>query len=152
MSAALFDVGPHGGQATAILRGAQRRERRIEALRIAEYGAFPRAAHDAAPVRAFTRDLSPSGMRLSVDEPQPAGTLLRVVLRDIDGRASRDVVARVVWSRPVRAVRHRGELRHEMGLEIVADRGACADPTRTLAGCSPRRAILMGPDSGELGS
>jgi len=48
----------------------------------------------------FTRDVSPSGMCLRVDTPEQVGSLLRVILRDLDGRPLRESIARIAWSSP----------------------------------------------------
>jgi hypothetical protein len=75
----------------------QRREERIDVVRIVEYTRFPRGGEDVTPRIAFTRDLSPSGMCIGADEPELAGTLLRVTLRGVDGAPGTPVVDRVVW-------------------------------------------------------
>jgi hypothetical protein len=48
----------------------------------------------------FTRDCSASGICLGAERPEPVGSLLRVVVRDVDGRPTLESLARVVWCRP----------------------------------------------------
>ncbi len=47
----------------------------------------------------FTRDCSASGLCLGAGRPEPVGSLLRVVVRDVDGRPTLDSLARVIWCR-----------------------------------------------------
>lgn len=90
-----------------------RSEARTEVIRIVEYTPFPRAAAQG-PRIGFTRDVSPSGMCIGVDDPENVGSLLRVTLRDLDGSPSRPIVKRVVWCQPAR------DGRHWLGLEQLA--------------------------------
>ena len=78
MATSLSRLAVHDG---ALGSTPRRREARTDVVRIVEYTRFPRAGEDVAPRLAFTRDLSPSGMCIGTDEPERAGTLLRVVLR-----------------------------------------------------------------------
>jgi len=39
-------------------------------------------------------------MCLRVDTPEQVGSLLRVILRDLDGRPLRESIARIAWSSP----------------------------------------------------
>jgi hypothetical protein len=48
----------------------------------------------------FTRDLSASGLCLRVDTSERVGSLLRVTLRDVDGRPRLESIARIAWSSP----------------------------------------------------
>ena len=75
-----------------------RREERLQAIRVVEYASFPRIAPHTELRLGFTRDFSSWGMCLGVDECEPVGTLLRVSLRDVGGRADDTRVGRVVWS------------------------------------------------------
>lgn len=93
--------------------GAVRREERSEKIRIVEYSCFPRVAPQQRPRIAFTRDISPSGLCLSVDHSEPVGSLLRLSLRDIEGRGSDYCVGRVVWSS------NETDGRHWLGLELL---------------------------------
>lgn len=77
-----------------------RREPRIDVVRIVEYSHFPRMDSDVTPRIGFTRDLSASGMCIGADEPEPAGSLLRVTLRGVDGNPGITAVDRVVWCSP----------------------------------------------------
>jgi len=77
-----------------------RREQREEIVRLVEYAPFPRVRADQRRRSAFTRDISPSGMCLGVDFVEPVGSLLRIIVRCVDGRPTRDFLARVEWCRP----------------------------------------------------
>ncbi len=77
-----------------------RRERRKEVVRHVEYYPYPRARSDQGLRIGFTRDLSPSGMCLRVDTPERVGSLLRVTLREVDGRPTLESIARIAWSAP----------------------------------------------------
>ncbi len=80
---------------------AVRNERRRDEVQMVEYAPFPRLGDQRGRV-GFTRDVSESGMCLGVDAPEQAGTLLRVVVRNVDGRTTLDSLARVTWSRSAR--------------------------------------------------
>jgi hypothetical protein len=102
MSAAEIQRSPLGDSATttsAPERGT-RRERREEVVRHVEYCPFPRARPDQGLRTGFTRDLSASGMCVRVDTPEPVGSLLRVTLREVDGKPRLEGIARIVWSSP----------------------------------------------------
>ncbi len=91
---------PFDGAAAPALRNpdAVRKERRKDEVHIVEYAPFPRLGKQAGRV-AFTRDVSESGMCLGVDAPEQGGSLLRVLVRDVDGRTTLDSLTRVVWCR-----------------------------------------------------
>ena len=90
-----------------------RSEPRRDEVRIVEYTPFPRTSAEQGPRIGFTRDLSPSGLCIGSDRPEPVGTLPRVVLRGADGRSDRPCIDRVVWCEPT----HDG--RYWIGLERV---------------------------------
>jgi hypothetical protein len=90
-----------------------RSETRRDEVRIVEYTLFPRVAAGEMPRIGFTRDVSESGMCIGSDQPEPVGSLLRVVVRDADGRPERPCVERVVWCRAA------SDGRHWIGLERV---------------------------------
>lgn len=94
----------------------RRREPREKILRGVEYCRFPRICADQRPRLAFTRDLSDSGLCLHVEQPEPEGALLRVVIRGVDGEPVKEAIARTVWSRPA------DDGGHWMGLFLEADR------------------------------
>jgi hypothetical protein len=76
----------------------------------------------------FTRDISRSGMCLGVDRSEPIGSLLRLCLRDIEGRSNDACVGRVVWSRS------EPDGRHWLGLELLtASATGHGDPVRGAA-------------------
>ncbi|HBZ71717.1 MAG TPA: hypothetical protein DEP35_19115 [Deltaproteobacteria bacterium] len=77
-----------------------RREQRERIVRLVEYAPFPRVRADQRRRSAFTRDISPSGMCLGVDFVEPVASLLRIIVRCVDGRPTQDVLARVEWCRP----------------------------------------------------
>lgn len=109
---------------------AFRSEIRDEKIRIVEYSCFPRVAPQQRPRIGFTRDISPSGLCLGVDRSEPVGSLLRLSLRDIEGRSGDTCVGRVVWSSSER------DGRHWLGLELLT-------PARTERGegAGPRSAV-----------
>ena len=90
----------------ALHPGPIRREPRTDTVRIVEFTRFPRVGPDHGPRVGFTRDLSASGMCIGADEPESVGALLRVAIRDLDGRPSRPCIERVVWCSRTRDGRH----------------------------------------------
>ena len=74
-----------------------RSEKRQTVVRIVEYSRYPRSARDERRLVAFTRDESPSGLCLTAKHPERKGTLLRVSVRNVDGRSSLEALAEVVW-------------------------------------------------------
>jgi hypothetical protein len=92
----LFDSGTGGSTADK----RTRRELREEVVRHVEYCPFPRARSDQCLRVGFTRDFSPSGMCIRVDTPEQVGSLLRVILCDLDGRPQRESIARIAWTSP----------------------------------------------------
>lgn len=95
----------------AVRPGPIRREPRRDTVRIVEYTRFPRVSPDPGPRIGFTRDISASGMCIGTDEAETVGSLLRVSVRDLEGRPSKPCIERVVW-----CSRNR-EGRHWIGLE-----------------------------------
>ncbi len=77
-----------------------RREPREEVVRHVEYYPYPRARSDQGLRIGFTRDICPSGMCVRVDTTERVGSLLRVTLREVDGRPTLESIARIVWSAP----------------------------------------------------
>ena len=77
-----------------------RRGPRVEVVRHVEYYPYPRARSDQGLRIGFTRDVSPSGLCVRVDTPERVGSLLRVTLREVDGRPMLESIARIVWSAP----------------------------------------------------
>lgn len=97
----------------------RRREPRQPTVRQVEFSPFPRVAGDTQVRAGFTRDVSASGMVLDVEQALPTGALVRVVVRQVDGRPDFDAVARVAWSRePPRAA---GPPRVWLGLALLAE-------------------------------
>lgn len=94
-----------------------RREPRREGLRQADYGAFPRMSLDAEKHMGLLLNESDKGLCLAASNNQPVGTLLRVMVRGLHGHISRDVVARVVWSKETSA----GHFR--LGLALLRESG-----------------------------
>ena len=108
-----------------------RREERVPLVRHVEYTPFPRVALDQRGRLAFTRDVSASGLCVRADTPEPVGSLLRVAVRGVDGRAARIAVARVVWTRPT------VDGAHWMGLSIVEE------SARRILRAAPRSASAL---------
>jgi len=95
-----------------------RREARSEKVRIVEYACFPRVAPNPRLRLGFTRDVSESGMCLGVDRRESVGSLLRLSLRDIEGRTQEACVGRVRWTSEER------DGRYWLGLELLTPIGA----------------------------
>jgi hypothetical protein len=95
---------------------AVRKARRVATVRLVEFAPFPRVRRDERWDVGFTLDLSSQGACLRAKETAPIGSLLRVIVRGVDGRPTLDSIARVVWSAPGRF----GEVR--MGLSTLATR------------------------------
>ena len=118
------------GFATTITPGAPgiRSEARKETLRIVEYSHFPRVAQQPQQRVCFTRDLSQSGLCLGVDECEPVGSLLRLCVRNVDGRREAASVGRVAWTSAER------DGRYWLGVELLAraltrQAVVCSQPT-----------------------
>ena len=94
-----------------------RRENRIDEVRCAEYTPFPRVRAEQRPRMGFTRDVSPLGMCLGVDEPESLGSLFRIEVRDLDGHSSGATIGRVVWCESAR------DGRYWVGLDLLCETG-----------------------------
>ena len=92
-----------------------RRESRRDEVRSVEYTPFPRVHGSQLPRRGFTRDVSPLGMCLVGDSPEPIGSLCRVDVRRLDGQPMGASIARVVWRMASR------EGRYWMGLDLLCE-------------------------------
>ena len=92
-----------------------RREPRVDAVRSAEYTPFPRTSASQIPRRGFTRDVSPLGMCLGVDVPERIGTLLRIEVRELDGRSIGATIGRVAWCSATR------DGRYWIGLDLLCE-------------------------------
>jgi hypothetical protein len=66
-------------------------------MRIAEYAPFPRFSRHQRKRLGFTSDTAEPVLRVTVRDREKPGTLLRVVVRGIDGRPQLDTLARVAW-------------------------------------------------------
>jgi len=108
-----LDFGSSGSSAGS---RSLRKVRRETTVRLVQYAPFPRAHRDERWQAGFTLDLSPAGACLRGEEAAAVGTLLRVIVRSVDGRPSLESLARVVWSARGRV----GEAR--MGVALLAER------------------------------
>jgi hypothetical protein len=90
-----------------------RLENRRELVEQVEFAVFPRAARDQRESVGSTVDRSDSGLCIRTGALQVPGTILRVVVRDIDDRSNFDALMRVVWSREV------GEDQFQSGLVMI---------------------------------
>jgi hypothetical protein len=74
------------------------------------------------PVRPFllaqSRDLSPIGLCLALEEPLAVGTVLALAVHAVEQREKFEALARVVWCRPPE-----GGLGHLVGLQFVVVEG-----------------------------
>jgi hypothetical protein len=96
-------------------RQDRRREKRDPLVRQVEIHPFPRVLLARQQI-GTTRDLSASGLCLRADEEQPVGSLLRVIVRGVDGRPALESIGRVAWCRPAAADTS------WVGLSLVASR------------------------------
>ncbi len=101
-----------------------RLEPRADTVRIVQYTSFPRVSPDSAQRVGFTRDLSAYGLCIGADDPEEPGTMLRVIVREIDGRATRPSIVRVVWCAET------GDDRYWIGLEQLTGGPTAARKTR----------------------
>jgi hypothetical protein len=76
---------------------AIQRHTRTESLRLIDYSPFPRVDVDQGPRMGLSLNESDSGLCVAVDNSVKVGSLLRILIRGVDGRPARDVVTRVVW-------------------------------------------------------
>jgi len=93
----------------------ERMNPRRHALRLVEYSHFPRMDLDAGRQSGLALNESDSGLCISVPGREAIGELLRVTVRGLNGRSTRDVVARVVWCRNAEKGRFR------IGLEMLRE-------------------------------
>lgn len=70
---------------------------RQEAMRQIDYAPFPRTNCKRGPQGGLSLNESETGLCIAISRPEPVGSLLRVMIRGVDGRKVRDVVTRVVW-------------------------------------------------------
>jgi hypothetical protein len=106
---------------------AVRKARRVATVRLAEFAPFPRVRRDEHWSLGFTLDLSSQGACLRAKEAAPVGSLLRVIVRGVDGRPTLDMIARVTWETRGRF----GEVR--MGLAFLASRSRTPTPRTAVA-------------------
>ncbi len=119
-------------------RIGSRRERRQGLVRRVEYSAFPRVKADQRERTGFTRDVSPSGLCLRTDVAEPTGSLLRLVVRDVDGRPTLESLARVAWRRPTE------EGTWWLGLALLEGRRQARIRPPARLGDGPRRSLGSG--------
>ena len=115
-------------ESTLGLRSA-RKSRRVATVRLVEFAPFPRERRDERWSLGFTLDQSAEGACLRTTDAAPVGSLLRVIVRGIDGRPTLDSIARVVWQARGSA----GEVR--MGIAVLAQR--VRRPLRSPSGRKP---------------
>jgi hypothetical protein len=108
------ESGPELSRRTGV-----RREPRQDTIRIVEFARFPRDEADQGSQLGFTRDISGAGICIGVDRDERVGALLKLCLRDVDGRSAEPVVARVVWTSA------EPDGRFWLGLELVSDALGC---------------------------
>lgn len=84
-----------------------RLQTRRDGLRQVDYSAFPRMSIDSDKQLGLMLNESNSGLCLITCTDERVGSLLRVMVRSLHGHVSRDVVARVVWSKEATAGRYR---------------------------------------------
>ena len=105
----------------------ERSELRTQVLRVAEVAPFPRDSRDGGARTGFALDESSSGLCLQLEAPVVVGRLLRVTVRDFDGRTTREEIVRVAWCRA------RTGGRYNAGLQVVdesSDEALCVEHAR----------------------
>ncbi len=107
-----------------------RREPRTDTVRIVHYTRFPRVGSDSAWRVGFSRDLSAYGLCIGADDPEESGSMLRVIIREIDGRATRPSIVRVAWCAETR------DERYWIGLEQLTVGPTAARETRSAIDAS----------------
>lgn len=90
----------HGCGERKQARSDRRREKRDPLVRQVEIHPFPRVLLAEGQQIGMTRDLSASGLCLRTAREQSVGSLLRVVVRGVDGRPALESVGRVAWCEP----------------------------------------------------
>lgn len=104
-------------------------ESRQNVVHLVEYSRYPRQDPGEDRKVAYTQDRSATGLGLDLPEIIEPGELLRISLRDIDGLAGMDGLARVVWCQSGEAGRVRAGLsilRETSERPMVRIRGAKA--------------------------
>ncbi len=109
-----FDQEP-GSESS--LQYAGRIENRDAMIRLAEYSPFPWTNADQRRNEAVTINISQTGICLRVDTPIEPDSMLRVIVRDLDGKPYRDALARVAWCRKEQSGSS------ILGLTLVAEMG-----------------------------
>ena len=99
----------------ANLRESDRTSTRDDALRLVEFAPYPRVSLDQRPQVGLALNRSESGLCIATTEPGEIGSLLRIIVRGVDGRPVRDVLARVVWCNAEEDGRHR------MGIALLRE-------------------------------
>jgi hypothetical protein len=127
-AAGVLASDPGGGSGVLTAPRSRRKVRREAVVRLVELAPFPRVDRTQGWRRGLALDLSPRGLCLRAEEPAAVGSLLHVLVRDVDGRPFLDAVARVVWSSTGSA---------RTGLEIVARRGGRPPARLRLADARP---------------
>jgi len=99
-----------------------RGEARDAGVCVVECCPFPRVSATRGWRAGFARDRSATRMCLEVDAGAPVGSLLRIVVRDIDGRPTLAALGRGSWC-------EEGAERARLGVELL-ERAPAAAPAR----------------------
>jgi hypothetical protein len=126
-----LDLDQHLTAIPAVSHPTRRQHERRPILRMVDYSPFPRAAADEQVRTGFAKDESVTGLCIAVKSPHGIGSLLRVVVRGVDGTPARDAIARVVWCRT------KPEGDYHVGLELMRE--------------SSPRMLVVRPGSGRRG-
>jgi len=79
---------------------ARRVWKRHAVVRIVEYSPYPRRDASERLAVGFTANESRGGLCMLAREVVPVGQALRVTVREVDGGARLEAIARVVWCNP----------------------------------------------------
>jgi hypothetical protein len=118
-----------------------RSESREPAMDRVEYTAYPRVSHRQREMVAVTIDRSPSGLRIRSTTQEEVGSLLHVVVRNVDDQPTRDALARVAWCAEV------GEGHFHIGLAVVEEVRRQMRKVRPYALARRKPRQLTGTDS-----
>jgi hypothetical protein len=94
-----------------------RLEARQSIVHVVEYSRYPRRLASENIRVGYTQDRSETGLGLDLPERVSPGELLQVTVRDIDGQASVNGLARVVWCKEMDGGRARA------GISMLRENG-----------------------------
>jgi hypothetical protein len=106
---------------------ARRVWKRHPVVRIVEYSPYPRRTDSERRARGFTANESRGGVCILTRDVHAVGRALRLTVREVDGSARLEAIARVVWCNP-----EAGD-RVAIGLEFVEVRRSVPPGQRSVS-------------------